>query len=165
MRYYTVAKRTTGFIILLTALTACSKLSPAGFWLNYQKKLIIFKTSDQGPRGGHREINWEATNAKTFDVKQVIDFAKENGWQLVDSFEIEKDTLSLQPKPKADDYAIELFKQLNFRKTNPIKSTIFMFKTGWIAIEPGNARETYQNGFLIFSDDFTKMKVYHSWGE
>ena len=42
---------------------------------------------------------------------------------------------------------------------------VFVFKTDWEAIEPGNARQTEQNGFIVLNRDGTEMSVYHLWGE
>ena len=53
-------------------LNSCSKFTPSGFWKNFHSELIEKKSSDQGPFGGTREIEWENTNEKLKD----IDFLK-----------------------------------------------------------------------------------------
>src|ERR1700752_957282 len=67
------------------SLSSCHKTTPAGFWLDFRKDLIVKSISDQGPYGGRREIFWKATGGRKFSSKEFIEFAKENGWQLMDS--------------------------------------------------------------------------------
>ncbi|SKC72811.1 hypothetical protein [Ohtaekwangia koreensis] len=42
---------------------------------------------------------------------------------------------------------------------------LYRFKTGWIAVEPGNARDTENNGYIVIGADGEEMSVYHLWGE
>src|SRR4051794_35517328 len=87
--------KTKLFLLLAFIFTlpfaSCNKATPAGFWKSYQKKLLVNNISDQGPNGGHRAMYWKADNAGTFSSKNVLDFAKNNGWTLVDSSEFNSD--------------------------------------------------------------------------
>lgn len=42
---------------------------------------------------------------------------------------------------------------------------VYRFSTGWVAIEPGNAMQTAQNGYVVFNPDGSEVAVYHLWGE
>ena len=160
-------------IIILVVLTltlftnSCSKISPAGFWTEFHKDLIIKKNSDQGPWGGHREISWESETDNFFTSKKVIDFAEKNGWELIDSISFLADTLTRNNiiELKNDDYSLDIFKNKVLPKLTTKDNKLFVFKTTWLAVEPGNTRETFENGFAVLNSDRTKLKVYHLWGE
>ena len=154
------------FILTLIVLaTSCTKTTPAGFWTNFHKDLIIKKNSDQGPWGGHREIYWKSENEKTFTSREIIDFALENGWQLTDSLIYTND--SLRPLTNYFDtgYSLDILKESVLEQIKSGDNYIFVFKTGWIAVEPGNARDTEKNGFVTINSNGTELKVYHLWGE
>lgn len=123
--------------------------------------------SDQGPRGGHREINWESATKGTFTVKEVIEFAGKNDWQLADSITILKDSLTKNNfvKLKTNDYALELLRERVLPKLKPSKMKILIFKTNLLAVKPGNSRETFENGFAVLNSEGTIFRVYHFWGE
>ena len=168
---YTTLKRKIKHILTILTLTvlatSCSKTTPAGFWTNFHKDLILTKNSDQGPWGGHREIQWKSTNACTFSSKELIDFAMKNDWELADSISFSIDTLTKESnlKYKSDDYSLDIFKENVLPKLKSGDDKVFVFNTTWLAVEPGNARETFINGFAILNSARTELKIYHLWGE
>ena len=160
-------------IILLVVLTSvlitnsCSKIGPAGFWTEFHKDLIITKNSDQGPWGGYREISWKSEADHFFTSKKIIDFAEKNGWELIDSISFLTDTLTRNSiiELKNDDYSLDIFKNNVLPKLSPKDNKLLVFQTTWLAVEPGNARETFEDGFAVLNSDNTELKVYHLWGE
>jgi hypothetical protein len=152
----------------LTALaTSCSNTTPAGFWTNFHKDLITSKISDQGPWGGHREIHWESNNVNTFSPNEILDFANKNGWVLADSISFTADSLTRQTNSENEnnDYTINILIREVLPKWKGSDIKVFIFKTGWIAVEPGNTGETDKNGFVTLNSNGTELIVYHLWGE
>ena len=144
--------------------TSCNNITPAGFWINFHKDLITNKKSDQGPRGGHLEIYWKNTN--TFSTKEIIDFAIENDWELADSTIISADSLNRLTLSKSEiDYSLYILLENVIPMWKKPEIKVYIFRTGWVAIEPGNTRDTDMNGFITINLDRTEMKVYHLWGE
>src|SRR5256885_6454352 len=78
---------TRTFILLTLAFASCNKMTPAGFWKSYRKEFLVKSISDQGPYGGHRAIYWKANKVNTFNSNNILEFAKKNGWTLVDTSE------------------------------------------------------------------------------
>ena len=155
-------------IICLTVLVAsCNKTTPAGFWTDFHKDLILTKDSDQGPWGGHREINWKSEANNTFTDKELIEFAAKNDWQLLDSISFSADTLTKNSFSKLinDDYSLNILNESILPKLKTNDNKVFIFKTTWLAIEPGNTRETFENGFAVLNSDRTELKIFHLWGE
>ena len=113
--------------------------------------------------GNHLE-KW---SKNTFYVKELIEYAKKNDWKVVDSVSFITDTLTKNSfiKLKIDDYSLEILKERVLSKLNPKDNKIFIFKTSWLAVEPGNARETFENGYAILNSDGTELRIYHLWGE
>ncbi len=122
---------------------------------------------DQGPWGGHREIIWRSVSHNSFSFTELIDYADDNGWKLADSISVSLDTItkSIIQKLRADDYSLDLLRDRILPSMNARSYTIFVFKTSWLAVEPGNARETFENGFAVVDSDGTEMRVFHIWGE
>lgn len=150
----------------LTVLaTSCSKTTPSGFWTNFHKDLITTKDSDQGPWGGHIEIHWKSEISKTFSSREIVDFASKNGWQLTDSLIYTSESLRQLTNYSDTDYSIDILKENVLKRINSIDKYIFVFKTSWIAVEPGNARETEKNGFAVINSNGTELIVFHLWGE
>ncbi|MGX7666688.1 hypothetical protein [Flavobacterium pedocola] len=164
-------KRTIKHILTIIGLsvlvTSCSKTMPAGFWTDFHKDLMLTNNSNQGPWGGYREINWESETNNTFTDKELIAFADKNDWKLLDSISFSADTLTKSSfsKLKNDDYSLDLFNDNILPKLTSSDNKIFIFKTTWLAVEPGNTRETFENGFAVLSTDGTELKIYHLWGE
>jgi hypothetical protein len=145
--------------------SSCNKTTPAGFWTNFHEDLIVTKDSDQGPWGGHREIYWKSENERTFTSREIIDFALENGWQLTDSLIYTNDSLRPLTNYLDTDYSHDILNETVLEQIKSSDNYIFVFKTGWIAVEPGNARDTEKNGFVTINSNGTELKVYHLWGE
>lgn len=155
--------------------TSCYKITPAGFWITFKKDLIVTKESDQGPWGGHREIKWKSKDENTFIFSQILDFATKNDWELTDSTSFPADSLSKltnnrlvkheYPLYVSDDYSNNILINYVLPKLERTDLMVYRFKTGWIAVEPGNARDTDRNGFVIVNSNGTEMTVYHLWGE
>lgn len=166
--------KTIGFLIGLSFLiTSCNKMTPAGFWKNYRADLKLKKYSDQGPWGGYRIIHWESKDNNNFETDDILKYAKDNGWTLLDSCKYG------QVLPQSWTYSDKKIFPYNYNESNDIANQIndklqrwidsdfklFSFKTGWIIIEPGTDESTERTGFILISNDKKKMTVYHSWGE
>jgi hypothetical protein len=162
-------------LILTIAFAACNKATPAGFWKNYKKDLVVKNISDQGLYGGNRVVCWKSDRANTFNFKEVHDFANNNGWTLVDSADFNKEQTS---KWVYDNNPIFPLSHAGFNDPANIISTyadfprwfgghvkVYRFKTGWITIEPGTDNSLEENGFVVINSDRTEMAVYHLWGE
>ena len=147
--------------------TSCNKISPAVFWTKFHKDLITVNISDQGPWGGHRELKWKAEPKKTFTEVELIKFSKINNWELIDSITFSADIMTSKSLSnlKNDDYSLSIIKDKIIPKLSLKDNKIFIFKTTWLAVEAGNARETFENGFAILNSDKTELKIYHLWGE
>ena len=148
-------------------VTSCNKTTPAGFWTDFHNNLIIKKNSDQGPWGGQREINWKSETNNSFTDKELIEFADMNDWKIIDSISFSANTLTKNSfsKLKNDDYSLDILNESILPKLKTNDNRIFIFKTTWLNVEPGNARETFENGFAVLNTDGTELKVYHLWGE
>lgn len=155
-------------IFCLTFLvTSCNQTTPAGFWKDFHKDLIVTKNSDQGPWGGHTEINWKSESTNTFTHKEVIEFADKNDWKLLDNISFSADTLAKNSfsKLKNDGYSLDILNESILPKLKTNDNRMFIFKTTWLAVDPDNTRETFDNGFAVLNSDGTELKVYHLWGE
>ena len=150
---------------LIALITSCNKTTPSAFWTNFHRNLITAKISDQGPRGGHREIHWKSEQGKPFTLKEVIEFASRNGWQLTDSLTYTKDSLVKLTNYSDKNYSFDILKENIIKRNHSVDNYILIFKTGWIAVEPGNARETEKNGFVQINSNGTELMIYHLWGE
>lgn len=152
---------------LLVQLLSCKTTTPAGFWTSFHKELLLTKQNDQGPWGGYREIKWKTVEPNTFIDTELILFAEKNNWTFIESLSISADTLtnSSPSTQKLDDYSLVLVRQKILPMPASNDARIFVFKTPWLAIEPGNARETFENGFAVINKEGTELKVFHFWGE
>jgi hypothetical protein len=141
-------------------------LTPARFWNNYEIKYIQTKESNQSLWGGYRKNVWYNDEINTFDKENILNYATHNGWHLTNSLNYINGTLNLQTNYDESDYSYAFLqdKVIPFLKPNEIYE-IFVFTTGWIAVEPGNIRETEKNGFVIFNSDKKDLLIYHLWGE
>jgi hypothetical protein len=161
-------------LVLTLAFARCNK-TPAGFWKNYKKDLLLKNISDQGPYGGHRAIYWKSDKTNTFTSAHVLDFAKKNGWALVDSSSYNSDQTN---KWTYNNKAVFPLTSTRFSDAhwNDAHLTdfprwfggqvkVYKFKTGWVTIEPGTDNSIEENGFAVISSDGTEMAVYHLWGE
>ena len=152
-------------LVIATIAASCTVIGPASFWASFHKKLIEKYESDQGPWGGYRNIQWKSTGEKVFQTNEVLHFAKRNGWELTDSLLLTSAYLQYDNKGKGD-YMYDLIRQ-SVLKEWELKNVnvIYIFKTGWISVEPGNFRDTEKNGFVGISNDRKALFVYHEWGE
>jgi len=149
-------------LYLLILFSSCKKLTPAGFWLNYKSDFIKNRISDQGPWGGTRAINWIANNPGTFNNDEVLKFAAKNGWKLTGTLYITE----AQLKSWVDlNKPIFHLPYQTLPRWIYVDMTVYKFKTGWVAVEPGNARSTEENGYVAINKNGTLMSVYHVWGE
>ncbi|QOD59358.1 hypothetical protein H9I45_08200 [Polaribacter haliotis] len=163
-------------LLIMLNFISCSKITPSGFWLNYETDFITEKQNDQGPFGGTLLINWIADNDYEFDIKKITELADKNDWKLIDSMNYKKADLrnmtdfgkptinlplkNFTPESKKADLKSEPFPrwiETNFK--------LYRFKTGWLIFEPGTNDSTNENGFLLISSDNKQMTVYHLWGE
>jgi len=94
----------------------------------------------------------------------LLDFASQNDWDLTNkiSFPSDKERLHYF---NLDDYSIYLLEEHIVSNWKDQDFEVFIFRTGWVAIEPGNIRETEKNGFLAINSDRSKIEVFHLWGE
>ncbi len=146
------------FIILL--LINCSKIDPANFWLNYQSEKISFTFSDQGPWGGTAKIIWKSNN-NNFNEKDILDYAKDNYWLLTDSINVKNGIL----EKSKNNYTFDIIKIEKLLDDKFKNSKLYIFKSGMIAVEPGNLSETEENGFLLLNSEKNMLKMYNRWGE
>jgi len=128
-------------------LTACGKLTPAGFWANFQKDFLVENISDQGPWGGHRAMYWNADKQNTFCPKSVLDFATKNGWQLTDSSAYKFDILE---NWKLLDKPIFPLSSNGFDKI-PKNDNIYNNFPRWINTDLRGCVKTQVWFFLVFS--------------
>jgi hypothetical protein len=171
---------TTKFVLVFSSLLtlaflSCNKMTPAGFWKNYNSRFLIKSISDQGPYGGHRALYWKSNEDKTFSSVGIIKFATENGWKLIDSSEYQahhttKWTYLGKPIFPLDHTGFSevpsnnsTFEYFPRRFGGTVK--VFKFKTGWIAIAPGTDNSIEENGFVLVNNLGNEMSVYHLWGE
>jgi hypothetical protein len=154
----------SALILLSVVSPSCSRM-PAAFWKNYHPELILEKSSDQGPWGGVRKIVWKSETANTFTAKQLIDYAAQNGWQLADSLILIGGSLEIPANASGTDYSLSILQEEALQLLNATTCRIFLFKTGWIAVEPGNARDTEITGFLVLNPNGDELAMFHRWGE
>ncbi len=163
------------FLALIWMLTSCKKVSPAGFWENYKSNFLIENISEQGPYGGHRAMYWEADKANTSSSSNFIEFAKENGWTLVDSSIFNQDRTDKWIYSNApifpltnsgfSDTVLNNSQLMHFPRWFSGQIIVYKFKTSWVTIEPGTDNSIETNGFVVMNKDKTKTAVYHLWGE
>ena len=125
-----IVKHLLTIFSLTVLVTSCNKTTPAGFWTDFHKELILTKNSDQGPWGGQREINWKSETDNTFTDKELVEFADKNDWKLVDSISFSADTLtkSTFSKLKSDDYSLNILNESILPKIKSKYSKIFIQK-------------------------------------
>lgn len=161
------------YIIILLAFlgSSCNKLSPAGFWTNYEKELIKEKYSNQGPWGGKRYIHWQANDNHFFDLKNMFEFANDNGWHLIDTIMFSSEDLKRFTKNNKPSFPFtytdfnDPLDDNQFPRWIITDATLYRFTTGWVAIEPGNLNSTEFNGYLLVNDKENEVTIYHLWGE
>jgi hypothetical protein len=147
-------------IVTLTVFLAlsfsCTRIAPAGFWEDFKSDLVTGSSNDHGPWGGHRIMNWASESTSTFSSKEIIAFALEHGWEMVDSLTLNEG--GVDAFLMRDDH-------LNITAEITGKSKAYVFKTGWIVVDPGTDETNDVNGFVVINETGTEMLVYHLWGE
>lgn len=163
----------TCFLVL--TLASCNKAAPVGFWKGFKSSLLVKYISDQGPYGGHSAIYWKCDRADAFTLNDILEFAKKEGWTLVDRSVfcadqtnkwtyIDKAVFPLTSSGFSD--TVEHNTQLeHFPRWFGGQIEVYKFKTGWVTIEPGTDNSIEVNGFVVRNSDRTEMAVYHLWGE
>ena len=162
-------------LFLTLAFISCNKSTPASFWKNYKKDLLLKNISDQGPAGGHRALYWKSDKANNFNATNVLDFARKNDWTLIDSSHFNDDQTN---KWTYNNIAVFPLTSIGFSDTllNDAHLTdfprwfggqvvVYTFKTGWVTIEPGTDNSMEQNGFIVINNNGREMAVYHLWGQ
>ncbi len=118
---------------------------------------------------------WKSTTSATFARTDVIQYAKMNGWVLVDSVRVTKDDLSAWSYNGKPMFPWSTLRSVT-RATNdashaklPVwiesEQNVYMFRTKWVMIEPGTDEGSNVNGFVVVSAAGDEMAVYHVWGE
>ena len=162
-------------LISTLAIISCNKAAPTGFWKNYKTEFLVRNISDQGPHGGHRAIYWKTKKPLIFDTKNILEFARKNGWTLVDSLEYSKEQTD---KWIYSNKAIFPLTSMGFSDTllnnehlrefprwfsGPVR--LYKFKTGWVTVEQGTGNSIEENGFILLNQAENELAVYHLWGE
>ncbi len=148
---------------------------PSGFWLDFKKDFLKEKKDNHSAYGGHLAVYWKSELPRTFNLKEVAEFASKNGWQLVDSLEFQSDRvktwnyngISFFPLDYTGFSSSSAYKTVykNFPRWISTDLKIYKFKTGWLTIEPGTENSIEVNGFVILNNVGSEMCVYHLWGE
>lgn len=155
-------------------MLSCNKAVPAAFWEDFPEGALVENISDQGPYGGHRAMHWQAKKTGAFTPHSILRFAETRGWKLQDSLQRTKQQLlswrydSRPIFPLAHEGFTETVSTATFQdfpRWIETDATIYRFKTGWMAIEPGSDLSTEENGFVIVDQTRSAMSVYHLWGE
>ena len=154
---------------------SCNRATPTGFWKNYKTNILVKNISDQGPYGGHRAVYRKSEKPFTFDTKNILDFATQNGWTLVDSLEFTKEqtdkwiysnnaVFPLTSTGFSDTLLNDAHLQ-HFPRRFGGQLKLYKFKTGWVTSEPGTDNSIEENGFVLLNQDRSELAVYHLWGE
>jgi hypothetical protein len=161
-------------ILFTLGLTSCNRTVPGGFWTDFKKDFLKENITDQGPYGGHRAMYWKSEKQRMFTSKEILDFAKEKDWALVDSLEVQADdcqtwhynSIPIFPLSHTG-FSPTVVNNGTYRYFPRWISTgkVYMFKTGWVTIEPGTDISIEVNGFVFLGDNGNEMSVYHLWGE
>jgi hypothetical protein len=162
-------------IISTLGFVSCNKMTPAGFWKSYRKNLLVKNISDQGPKGGYSAIYWKTDRGNTFSSRDFLEFAKENGWTLIDSSAFSQaqtdkwtyDNRSVFPLTSTgfSDTVLNDEELKHFPRWFGGQLNVYKFKTGWVTIEPGTDNSIEENGFVVINGDKTEMAIYHLWGD
>ncbi|MEO6286647.1 MAG: hypothetical protein ABIN80_24875 [Dyadobacter sp.] len=159
-------------LVLFVIVSGCQKLKPAGFWVSYQEPFLKENISEFGPYGGFSAMHWRASESCNFSKKDILKFAKDHGWQFADTVLVSSDAVT---KYHVSGKPYFPFSYTNFSKPDNLEPTfprwidsdliVFRHRTGFLAIQPGNAIQTEINGYIVISADSSQFSVYHLWGE
>lgn len=160
--------------MITLGLSSCKKVVPSIFWKDFMTKYLKEDISEQGLRGGHRAMYWKA-NKRAFQQGDILKYASENGWKLVDSMSVQTEELSKWIYNNAPIFPLSYTgfstnpsnnsTYENFPRWITVESKIYMFETKWVTVEPGTDETNYMNGFVLLNNEGSEMSVYHLWGE
>ena len=157
------------FTLMLCVACATASCGPAGFWKSYQRTWIIDSSSDQGPWGGTRWVQWDAEKPGAFGPPGVVSFAEKNGWRCGEPREATAAELSawvMSGKPIFPlVYGKDSLSSLELPRHIDADSILIRCETGWIRVDPGTNAETPAYGYILIQRDGSRMAVYHHWGE
>ncbi len=159
--------------IATSAAVACNALAPSGFWKNYRHDLIAGQSSDQGPWGGHRWIQWTSQRSGAFTVADATRFAESHGWKHVGTKHYSAEEISSWVNNKAPVFPLIYENQgmtsnsycTRFPRTIDGPATVVRFDSMWTRVPPGSGNDEVAFGFVLVSDDGRQMAVYHAWGD
>jgi hypothetical protein len=147
----------------------CNKISPAGFWKNFDSSHLIRNVSSQGPWGGHRIIYWKNLS-KEYQTKQIIDFSSSNKCNLLKMSSLDNIAAKKWLEDHAGNIASDqkLSKQYindvkGIRCQNGEKSILFTFDSHWVLVEGDTSKMA--PGYVLLSPNRKQLLFYHKWGE
>ncbi|MHA4739830.1 hypothetical protein [Dyadobacter sp. MSC1_007] len=159
-------------IASFASILSCNRLHPAGFWVEYEKEHLKENKWDFGPFGGFVAMHWRASYDSAFSENHILNFAESHGWEQVDKTSFKSDTVrswTSSGKPiffgTYSEHTYQANLSFDFPRWIDSDLVVYRFKTGWIAVQPGNKMETRVNGYLVVSADRCQFSVYHLWGE
>lgn len=153
--------------------SSCTSPMPAGYWEGFKSAAIATVQSDQGGHAGYRAIHWIANENDFFTADEVIAFAQENDWPLIDS------TAYSAASIQCWAYAGQPIFPLGFNGFDPRAGgeesyrcfprwintdlVIYKFKTPWLTVVEGEWQDAM--GYAVISADSRQMALYHLWGD
>ena len=164
--------------LVMLAGSACARLAPAGFWASYRPELIENKSSDQGPWGGARWIQWASDKPGTFVEGDVKEWATDNGWTYCDRTEYPAQVVATEWRfsdgrrvfPLLDRHP-ELLPTggsssfgVQFPRHMAGDLIVLRFDTAWMREDPGTNEMTPAYGYVVLGEEGRKLAVYHFWG-
>ena len=157
----------SSFLALLTVcfLASCRNVMPGNFWSRLHTDYIIQNISDQGPRGGHREIFWESKKPATFSATEIIQFAQTHGWKFVDS-SYNYSGLSKTWHVFNTREASPPFQNTYFDKWAKTDWKLLQFDSKWTReSEAGSGEFVTSYGYILLNNERNMMMFIHVWGE
>lgn len=150
-------------VLVVILLFSCNSINKAHFWEDFEKDKQVNVYSDHGPWGGVSRISWSSDREGDFRGQDIIDFAGQNGWELTDSLHYPDSSLHIDVSEEGEYFDQLLSESLSGSDT--ADKVIFVFKTGMIAVRPGNDGDTDRNGFVVINKKGTHLNVFYRWGE
>jgi len=150
-------------------------MNPANFWDDYDSENIISSEGDFQGRYGYKIVDFKKTN-EVYEISDILLFCKKNGWNLHSSKDYktsnvrswkENDELFFKPSItgfKPTEIVTEFIKVFpRFIESN---FTVYEFDTDGMVLVNSQTQDTTQRvGFILLSEDKTRMTTYHLWGE
>jgi hypothetical protein len=166
--------KTLALISCGAILASCTKVSPAGFWRGYRSGVIVAQESDQGPWGGSRWIHWVARGSENFEISDVVQFAKDNGWTCKEPTVLSAGRTSNwmgNHRPVFPLFFGEPGGVVHYSGNDAFPRHIFddssliQCETGWIRVAPGSGESSPAFGYIQVESGGNRLAVYHLWGE